>query len=246
MELLKFPKNKKDIFEVVRRAEYAALLVPSPRRSYVAEVCAQAKQYGFASVIATPYDCPEVAKLLEGSGVEAVCLNALNHALDEDFDCRLYSVDAMLEIGVKNIELSVPIGMMRDGKFDQIQSELSAMIDKIHTAGGKASVILEPDCMDKEAMKQVIRAAEGAATDYLRICSGFERVCGSNGGRATLNSIGFVREQSSGKTAIKAGGGWDYAYLEDCAEYIRQGAERVDVGPRLVEQLGKIGYRRDE
>jgi len=245
MNLLKFPEKQK-IGDIVSRAEYAALLIPSPRQAYLEEVCAQARQFGFAGVIATPYDCPFVLEQLEGTGIETVCLNALNHALDENFDCRMYGIDVSIKIGVKNFELSVPCGLIRDGKFDVIQDELSAMVEKVHLADGKTSVILEPEFMEREAMKQIITSAEKAGADYIRICSGLEKVCGSNGGRANLNSICFVKQQRSTPIAIKAGGGWDYAYLEDCAEYIDSGAERIDVGPRFVEQLKEIGYRKGD
>ena len=245
MRLFEFPRDKAEIDRVVSCAEYAALLIPSPRQSYVEEVCAQARQFGFAGVVATPFDCPTVLKLLEGSGVETICLNALNHALDENFDCRMFGIQALLEQGVKHFELGVPCGLLREGAFDVVHAELAAMVEKIHAAGGKMSVILEPECMSKDAMAKVIAMAEELGADHVRLCSGFERVCGTNGGRATLNTICFAREQHTGKIGLKAGGGWDYAYLEDCAEYMENGASRVDVGPRFVEQLANLGYRRD-
>lgn len=245
MELFKFPQNKEDIEKVVSRAEYAALMIPSPRQSYVEQVCAQAKEFGFSGVLATPYDCPEVLKQLEGSGVETVCMNALNHALDENPACRVYGIDTLLEMGVKYFELSVPCGVMKDDKFDIVEKELFNMAEKIHGVSGKVSIILEPECMKKEFLKKLISIAEKTGVDYIRICSGFENVCGTSGGRATMNLICFVREECGGRIPIKAGGGWDYAYLEDCAEYIDSGASCVDVGPRFVEQLTKLGYRRD-
>lgn len=246
MELFDIKKNKEEIDRIVRRAEYAALLVPSPRRHYVEQVCEEAKRFGFAGVIATPYDCPAVLDLLKDSGVGTVCLNSLNHALDENFDCRMYGIDALLEMGVREFELAVPCGLIRDEKYDVIKEELLAMVEKIHALSGKVSVIIEPECMDKKSMAQIILIAEECRADYIRICSGFEKVCGTNGGRATINMICFVREHLKGETAIKAGGGWDYAYLEDCAEYVECGAGRVDIGPRFVQQLEEIGYRRGE
>jgi deoxyribose-phosphate aldolase len=245
MELFKIPRNREDVDKVVSRAEHAALLVPSPRQDYVEKVCAQAKEYGFAGVIATPYDCPEVLKKLEGSGVKTICLNALNHALDENFDCRMYGTEALLDMGVRAFELPVPCGLIRDGKFDVIEEELAALTEKIHAKGGEVSVILEPECMDKPSMVKLIQIAEKIGAEYIRLCSGLAQVCGTNGGRATVNLVGFVKEHCSDRIVIKAGGGWDFAYLEDCAEYIDCGAGRVDVGLRFTEQLEKIGYRRN-
>lgn len=242
---MKLIQDATEVREVVSRAAYAALLIPSPRREYVEQVCAQAKQYGFACVLATPFDCCRVLELLDGSGVETVCMNALNHALDENIDCRIQGLQTLLGIGVRRFALSVPCGDLLDEKYDAVTGELTSMLEAIHAAGGKASVILEPECMSETAMARIIDGAVTAGADAIRICSGFATVCGTEGGRATLHNICLVRELCAGRISLLAGGGWDYAYLEDCAEYLSNGAVQVDVGPRFVQQLEELGYRKE-
>lgn len=242
---MKLMKDAAEVREVVNRAAYAALMIPSPRREYVEQVCAQAKQYGFAAVLATPFDCHRVLELLDGSGVETVCVNALNHALDENIDCRIQGLKTLLEMGIRRFALSVPCGDLLDESYDTVTSDLTSMLKVIHAAEGKASVILEPECMSETAMARIIDSAVTAGADAIRICSGFAAICGTEGGRATLHNICLVRELCAERIGLLAGGGWDYAYLEDCAEYLRSGAEQVDVGPRFVRQLEEIGYGKE-
>ncbi len=245
MKLFDIKTDRAAIEAVASRAEYAALLVPSPRRAYIEAACAAARRLGFAAVLATPFDCPAVLRELEGSGVETVCMNAMNHALDENLDCRLAGTKILLAAGVRNFELAVPVGMLRDSKFDGLKAQLAALTEKIHAAGGRAGVILEPEQMEREAMAHLIDTAVGAQADWIRLCSGFGEVCGTEGGRTTVNTLCFALERSAGRLPVKAGGGWDYSYLEDCAEYIDCGAARVDAGPRFAAQLDALGYRRD-
>lgn len=245
MKLFKYPRDREELQDLVKRTEYAPLLVPSPREALIEEVCGQAVRYGFAGVLATPFDCAAVEKKLSGTGVETICLNSLNHALDENFENRLFGTDAILEMGIRHIELPVCISYIRDQKYDVKEKETAALTEKIHEAGGKASVIVEPDCMSRDAMKAVIRIAEDVGADAVRIGSGFEKVCGTNGGRATVQMVCFVREQLTKPLLIKAGGGWDYAYLEDCAEYVKDGAGRFDAGMRFAQQLAEIGYGKE-
>ena len=245
MNLLEYPKDKAVIDNVVSCAELASLMIPSPREAYVEEVCGQAKEFGFAGVLATPFDSPTVLKLLNGSKIETICIISLNHALDENFDCRMLTMKEMIKLGVRNYEVSVPYTMFKDEKdsvVEQYITDTKALVDSVD---GKLSVIIEPEEMNKAIQLRVVKIAERVGVDYIRLGSGMEKVCGTNGGRATINTLCFLSENIK-KTSLKAGGGWDYAYLEDCAEYIQCGASRVDVGPRFVEQLREIGYGRGE
>jgi deoxyribose-phosphate aldolase len=136
------------------------------------------------------------------------------------------------------------MGMLRDKEYDKIENEFSILADIIHKAGGRLGLILETELISEEEQIRLGQAAVNSSADYLRICGGMELVCHINGGRANLQSICRIKDRFSDKIKIKAGGGWEFNYLEDCHEYIQSGASRIDAGPNFIQQLIDIGYRR--
>ena len=244
MKLFKFPEDQEAIREVVSKSELASLLVPSPQDVLIAEVCDEARTFLPASVIATPFLCPKVYAALEGTGVTTVCINSLMPAQDEHFDSKMLAIEEILKVGVKDFDFTAPVGMIRDKEFDQIEKDFSVMSERIKKAGGQFSIILETEVISYEEQILLAQAAVNAGADYLRICSGMDLLCGINSGRAVLRSICQIKDRFGDQIKIKAGGGWEYAYLEDCHEYIMSGADRIDIGPRFIQQLKDMNFRR--
>jgi deoxyribose-phosphate aldolase len=244
MKLLRFPADEDVIRGVVSKAELASLLVTFPQDEFVKKVCNDAVSFGMAGVLATPFLCPTVSSILKGSGVDTICINSLFFIHDENLDCKKLTVEEILRLGVKDFDMMPSLGMVRDSEYEKIEREFSVLTDIMHKAGGRLGLILETEFMSEEEQIRLGQAAVNSGADYLRICGGMELVCHVNGGRANLRNICRVKDQVSGKIKIKAGGGWELAYLEDAHEYIQSGADRVDAGPNFIGQLIDIGYRR--
>jgi deoxyribose-phosphate aldolase len=244
MKLLRLPEDQEIIQGIVSKAELASLLVPSPRDSLINQTCEEAKSCQPSGVLATPILCPQVSAALKGTGIATVCILSLMLAQDENHSNKMFAIHEILKSGVRDFDIMPSVAMTRDKEFGQIEKDFSEMAGVIKNSGGHLSVIIETEAISGEDQALLCQAAINAGADYIRICSGVEQLCGVNGGRATLRSICRIKDLVGEKIKIKAGGGWEYSYLEDCYEYIQSGAGRVDIGPRFIQQLKDIQYRR--
>jgi deoxyribose-phosphate aldolase len=242
IKMLKLPQDGEAIRTVVSKAEIASLLVPSVQDAMITEICNDAKTYGTAGVLATAALCPQVSAALKGAEVRVVCIYSLIYSPDENYDCKIFGIKDVIKSGVKDFDLGVPAGVVHDKDFARIEKDFCGMADVIKQSSGHIGLVLETELFSYEEQMTLGKIAVNAGADYLRICSGMEQLCGINGGRATLRSICFLKDRFGDTIKIKAGGGWDYAYLEDCYEYIQSGADRVDAGSRFIKQLKDMNY----
>lgn len=246
MKLLKYPQDKTLLHQVVCRAEYAGLLVPNPREEWIQNAVDTAKEFGFASVHATPYIAASLAKKLEGSGVDVLCNIGMMTGLELPSHLRVRMCAEMFSSGVKKIDLGMDRGWIDDKKYDAIREELRSVAELARAYGGQLGASIEAGSLRDEQKLELAQVAVDAGADYLRICSGTDLLSGINNGRASLYEVCLIQDRFGGQIKIKAGGGWDYAYAEDCLEQLQCGADCVDVGDRFVDQLRAIGYGRED
>lgn len=244
MKLFRFPQDQADIARVLSRAELASLMIPFVTEAQVREACSQAVTYGMAGVLAVPDICQQTVKLLQGTGVAPVAVVAAMEVDDNDRATRLNLVKELIRLGVLDVDFGVPASMVLNGELEQLAAEIRGQADTLHAAGGRLGVILEIDQWTQPQLFGLCQAAVDGGADYLRISSGMEQIGAANIGRATIYNVALLYERYGGRIRIKAGGGWDFAWLEDVNEYLEAGADRVDVGPVTVGQLEGLGYRR--
>lgn len=246
MKLFHFPQDEADITKVLSHAELASLMIPFVTSDQVSEACEQAVKYGMAGVLAVPDICQQTVKLLEGTGVAPVAVAAAMEVDDNDRDTRLNLVKELIKLGVLDVDFAVPVSMGLNGEFQELSQEIRDQADTLHAAGGRLGVILEIDQWTKPQLFSLCQAAIDGHADYLRISSGMEQIGAANIGRATIYNVATLYENFGRQIKIKAGGGWDFAWLEDVNEYLEAGAERVDLGPVTIGQLEELGYRRNK
>lgn len=244
MKLFHYPKDGTEIAGILAKCELASLMIPFVTRDQVEEACHQAVAYGLAGVLAIPDICQQTVELLKGTGVAPVAVCAAMEVDDNDREGRLNLVRELIKIGVLDVDFGVPASMVLDAEFEQLAAEIKDQTDTLHAANGRLGVILEIDQWTEEQLFALCQAAVDGGADYLRISSGMEQIGAANIGRATIYNVATLYERFGGKIAIKAGGGWDFAWLEDVNEYLEAGAARADVGPITIDQLVRLGYKR--
>lgn len=246
MKLLRYPRDKAELDQVVACAEYAGLLVPNPREQWIQHAVDTATEFRFASVHATPYFAASLAEKLAGSGVAVVCSIGMMTGMELPSHLRVKMCGELYAAGIQKIDLGMDRGWIDDKKYDAIRAELRCVAELARAHGGQLSASIEAGILTDRQKLDLAQVAMEAGVDHLRICSSTDLLSGIQNGRASLYEICLIRDAFGDQLKIKAGGGWDYAYAEDCLEQIRSGAAAVDVGERFVDQLRAIGYGRDD
>lgn len=245
MKLFRCPQDQAELAGLLSRTELASLMIPFVTEDQVKEACDQAVKYGLAGVLAIPDICQQTVKLLQGTGVAPVAMVAAMEVDDNDRSTRLNLVKELIKLGVRNVDCGVPASTVLNGEFQEIAAEVRDAADALHAAGGKLGVVLEIDQWTQPQLFDLCQAAVDGGADYLRISSGMEQIGAANIGRATINNVATLYERYGEHIKIKAGGGWDFAWLEDVNEYLESGAALADIGPVTIGQLERLGYRRN-
>jgi deoxyribose-phosphate aldolase len=187
-------------------------------RADVLKVCAEAREYGFASVCVNAYWVPLVARELAGTDVK-VCtvvgfpLGATSTA------SKVYEAVTAIGEGASEIDMVLNVGELRFGNLDAVQSDIAAVADACHAGGAILKVILETALLDDALKVKACELAVAANADFVKTSTGF-----STAG-ATAHDIALMRRTVGPEIGVKASGG--IRTLEDFHSMVAAGANRI-------------------
>lgn len=121
--------------------------------------------------------------------------------------------------GAYEIDTVINNCFVKDGRFDDIYSELKALADGVHSKGCLLKVIIETCLLNEEEKIKLCDIVTRSGADYIKTSTGF----GSAG--ATLEDVELMRNNVGSEIKVKAAGGIrtkDLAY-----EMIDRGADRI-------------------
>lgn len=204
------------------------VLKPQTTRADVEKLCAEAAQYGFASVCVNPCWVSLCAELLQGTAVK-VC-TVIGFPLGANVPAvKAFETQQAILQGATEVDMVLNVGAMKDGNHALVREDIAAVVE---AAKGKAlvKVILETCLLTDEEKRMACRLAKEAGADYVKTSTGF-----STGG-ATVEDIALMRTEVGAEMGVKASGGIrDYAAARAMAE---AGASRIgaSAGVQIVAQ----------
>lgn len=176
------------------------LLKPEATPSQIEVLCAEARQYGFASVCVNPVFVPLCAGLLEDSPV-AVCtvvgfpLGATTTA------SKVYATAEAITGGASEIDMVIGIGLLKGGRYVEVYDDIAHVTAACHTGGARCKVIIETSLLTDFEKVAACRLALRAGADFVKTSTGF-----ASGG-ATVADISLMRQAVGPAMGIKASGG---------------------------------------
>ncbi len=194
------------------------LLKPEATKSDVERLCAEAREWGFASVCVNPFWVPVCVKELEGSTV-AVC-TVIGFPLGANAtEVKRIEAETALRAGARELDMVQNVGALRSGLERVVAEEIAALAATAHEGGAILKVILETCLLTDE---QVVRSSElavEAGADFVKTSTGF-----SSAG-ATVAHIRAMRQVVGPSIGVKASGG--VRTLEAVREMAAAGATRI-------------------
>lgn len=194
------------------------LLKPDATADDIDVLCAEAKEYGFASVCVNPAWVKRAAQNLRGSDVRVASVVGF------PFGATLPEIKAMearrvLRDGAREVDMVINIGALKSGQHDVVQSDIAKVSDACHEVGALNKVIIETTLLNDEEKVIASHLAQLAKADYVKTSTGYA------GGGATVHDVLLMRETVGPKMGIKASGG--VRNREDAEEMIAAGATRI-------------------
>ncbi len=192
-------------------------LKPEAKKEDILKLINEAKEHHFASVCVNPVWVELAAKELKGTDVK-VC-TVIGFPLGANtLETKAFETKDAIEKGAEEVDMVINIAKLKDGEFDAVKAEISAVVA---VAKGKAlvKVIIETCLLTNEEKVAACRLAGVAGADYVKTSTGF-----STGG-ATVEDVALMAKTVGQTMGVKASGG--VRTKEDAAAMVEAGATRL-------------------
>lgn len=194
------------------------------------KLCAEAKEYGFATVCVNPSNIALCKKELAGSKV-GVC-TVIGFPLGANTtEVKAFEAVNAIEMGATEVDMVINIGAMKSGNYAYVERD----IEEVVKAAGKTpvKVIIETSLLTDEEKVKACQMAQAAKAAFVKTSTGF-----STGG-ATKEDIYLMRQTVGPVMGVKASGGVRSA--EDADMMVSNGATRLGTSAGVKIVTGGIG-----
>ena len=192
------------------------ILKPDATTAQVRKLCDEAKAYHFASVCVNPARIALVAEELKGSDVIACCVVGFPLGAIPT-ESKAAETAVAVKNGAGEIDMVINVGAAKDGDWDLVQSDITAV--KKACGNAKLKVIIETCLLTDEEKVKACEASKAANADFVKTSTGF-----STGG-ATAADIALMRKTVGNEMGVKASGG--IRTHADAQTMIDAGASRI-------------------
>lgn len=193
------------------------LLKADATSEQIKKLCAEAREFDFASVCVNSCHVPLAAMELMGTDVKVCCVVGfpLGACLTE---AKAYETELSVEMGAEEVDMVINIGAAKEGNWELVERDIKAVVDACHPKA-VLKVIIETCLLSDEEKKKACLCAKRAGADYVKTSTGF-----STGG-ATPEDVALMRETVGPDVGVKAAGG--VRCTEDAERMISCGATRL-------------------
>ena len=174
------------------------LLKPEATSEQIKLLCAQAKEYGFASVCVNPDFVPLAAEELKGTDVN-VC-TVIGFPLGANApEVKAFEADLAVKQGATEIDMVLNVSKVKEGDYEYVEKEIALVKEACH--GHLLKVILETCLLTKEEIVLACQAAERGGADFVKTSTGFSK------GGAKAEDVALMRQTVGNRLGVKASGG---------------------------------------
>jgi deoxyribose-phosphate aldolase len=208
------------------------LLKPQATEDQFRQLCAEARQYHFATVCVNPAWVPLCAELLRGSPVK-VC-TVVGFPLGATLpDVKAFEAQRCIVLGAAEVDMVINIGALKSRQYDVVQADIAAVVNAAHALGGSVKVIIETAYLTDEEKARACTLAQAAGADYVKTSTGF----GPSG--AQVADVALMRRVVGPEMGVKAAGG--IKTTEDAAIMLAAGATRIGTSAGVQIVAGTLG-----
>lgn len=191
-------------------------------------LCAEAKQYNFASVCVNPTNIELCAKLLKDTDVKVCTVIGFPLGANTKETKAFETKDAIAK-GAQEVDMVINIGALKQGLEDVVYEDIKAVVDAAN--GTLVKVIIETCYLTDEEKKIVCGLCKKAGADFVKTSTGF----GTNG--ATPEDVALMKEAFGGGL-VKAAG--NVRCYDDAIKMIEAGANRLGASAGVAIMEGAV------
>lgn len=210
------------------------LLKPTATTAQIEQICAEARQYGFASVCVNPTHVRVCAELLKDAH-PAVC-TVIGFPLGATASIvKSYETEIAIQDGADEIDMVINIGALKDGNDELVLDDITGVVETAHAKSKLVKVIIETCLLTDKEKERACKLAKEANADFVKTSTGFA------GGGATVEDIALMRRVVGTEMGVKAAGG--VRSYEDAIAMLEAGATRLGASAGVKIMQGQVSDR---
>ncbi len=218
-----------ELQEILSKCDHT-LLTQTATWAEIKAICDDGMKYHTAS-ICIPASFVKQAREYVGDKLPICTVIGFPNGYDTTAAKCFMATDAV-ENGAEEVDMVINIGWAKEGKWDAITAEISAV--KAACKGKLLKVIIET-CLLTDAEKIALcKCVSDSGADYIKTSTGFSKA------GATFHDVELFAQNVAPHVKIKAAGG--ISSLEDAEKFIQLGASRL--GTSRIVKLAKAGNAR--
>ncbi len=211
------------------------LLKPQATPQDMENLCRTARRWNFAAACVPPVYVALAADLLAGSPVR-VCTVVGFPLGNTTTTAKVYETIQALHDGAEEIDMVLPIGLLKAGRDDRVYQDIVAVVETAHAAGALVKVILETGLLTEAEIVRACRLAKAAGADFVKTSTGF----GPRG--ASVEDVRLMRATVGPDMGVKAAGG--IRTYRQALAMLSAGADRIgaSAGDKILEEARNLGH----
>jgi deoxyribose-phosphate aldolase len=207
------------------------LLKPDATREQVANLCREAVQFQFFSVMVNPSNVAQAAALVNGSPVKVGTVIGFPLGATTGTAKMAEAVD-VLRLGAHELDMVINVGALKSGERVLVQSEIRSLAVLCHRHNALLKVIIETALLTTDEKILACKLTQDAGADFVKTSTGF-----STAG-ATVADVQLMRGVVGAGMGVKAAGG--IRTTQDVLAMMDAGANRIGASASvaIVRGLG--------
>ena len=176
------------------------LLKADASQDQIAQLCYEAKTYGFAAVCVNPAHVKLCTQLLQGSDVE-VCTVVGFPLGATPGTVKAFETQQAIRDGATEIDMVINVGALKSEDYTVVYEDISSVVRAAHAGNAIVKVIIEAALLTDEEKVVACQLAKTAGADYVKTSTGF------GPGGATVADVALMRRIVGPSIGVKAAGG---------------------------------------
>jgi deoxyribose-phosphate aldolase len=207
------------------------LLKPEASQDEIAQLCFEARKYGFASVVVNPANVKLCAQLLKGSSVD-ICTVVGFPLGATPTDVKVFEAQQAIREGATEVDMVINVGAVKSRDYELVERDIASVARACHAGNAILKVIIEAALLTDEEKVVACQLAKVAGADFVKTSTGF------GPGGATPQDVALMRKVVGPGIGVKAAGG--IRSYEDAQRMIAAGASRLGASAsvRIMQEAG--------
>lgn len=206
------------------------LLKTEATPAQIEKLCAEARQFGFASVCINSLYVPLAYKALQGSGVKTCTVVGFPLGASPTA-VKAAETEIAIGAGATEIDMVMAVGLLKGGEYQAVLEDVRALAETCHGSGAILKVILEMGLLTRREKILACLLSQEAGADFVKTSTGFFA------GGATVGDVELMRRVVGPTMGVKAAGG--VRSLDDARAMLKAGATRLgsSAGVKIAQGL---------